>query len=115
MLLGNKPTWNVNSITQTWNSSPINSDNWFRYESESGDGGWLRAESFPRNNSFEFMLILMGPVFSLVLAISSTIFLNYNSFKQLIFSFISILSPLLYYLRGPFRSYGDEYIVANYL
>lgn len=115
LLNGNGPTWNLNSLAQLWGKTPLESSNWYSYISDTGESGWLRVDSFPKDSKTEFMMILMGPICSLFLALCTVVFLNLESLKQLIFTFISILSPFIYYIRGPFRDYGDEYLIAKYL
>jgi hypothetical protein len=115
------PTWGFIGLVQLWNTQPENPSNWVKTSTPDGEIGWLRLDSLPTNKSEIAIIGGAGPTASLLFAFFG-IWLAYkyknydvaHKYIGLMLALATSLVMVLYYLRSPFRTIGDEYDVATY-
>ena len=115
------PTWGFIGLVQLWNTQPENLDHWVKTSTPDGEIGWLRLDSLPTDKSEIAIIGAAGPIASLASALlglwAALKFKNRNiAFKYtgLMLALSISLTMMLYYLRSPFRTIGDEYDIATY-
>ncbi len=116
-IMGHEPIWAFTKLVQLWETPPINPNEWVETRGSEGERGWLKIGS-PLADKVEIVTAtaagplagLLGAVLGLIIAGRS----KKHTRKQiwLAFSLVSSLAAVLYYLRAPMRTGGDEYDIA---
>ena len=119
-IMGHEPVWGFTKLVQIWDTPPINPDEWVETNGPDGEQGWLKLSS-PLVDKVETRIAaaagplagLLGVLLGMMIARRS----NKLTWKQigLTFSLTSSLVAVLYYLRSPMRTGGDEYDIAMQL
>lgn len=114
------PTWGFIGLVQLWDTSPLNPNKWVEINTPDGETGWLRLDTLPDSKVENAVAAAAGPIASL-LSVIFGLWVAYKSDK-LIFKYTGLMlalvisfSMVLYYLRSPLRSIGDEYDIATQL
>lgn len=108
-----EPTWGFIGLVQRWDEPPLRPENWLEFRATDGDIGWLRLSRYPQGNLNQAIFSAAGPIAGMMAAIFG-LWLAYrkNSPTGLMIALVSSLAASLYYLRNPWRPYGDEYDIA---
>jgi len=115
-LTGSETTWVFTKVAQM-SEPPTNPAEWTKITSPDGSSNWIKVNSMPTRKIEKAitaaagpLLGLLGAAIGLVMSRRST---NITS-KQiwLVFVIAISLAAVLYYLRAPMRTGGDEYDVA---
>lgn len=116
-IMGHDPVWGFTKVVQVWDTPPKNPDAWIEITGPAGEQGWLKLSS-PIEGMVENVIAtgggplagLLGAVLGLVISRRS----RQTRWKQigLTFALASSLVAVLYYLRSPIRTGGDEYDIA---
>ena len=114
------PTWGFIGLVQRWDTPPLNLNHWVKTSTPDGETGWLRLDTLPDSKIEQAEAAAAGPIASL-LGVILGLWIAYKSDK-LTFKYIGLMlalvisfSMVLYYLRSPLRSIGDEYDIATQL
>lgn len=112
------PTWGFIGLVQRWDSPPLTPDHWVTTSTPNGEKGWLRLDTMPEGKAEKGSEAAAGPIASL-LAVILGLFAAYKSNKSafrhicLMLALSISFSMVLYYLRSPLRTIGDEYEIAT--
>lgn len=114
---GHAPIWGFIGLVQRWDSPPLHPENWAQVNEYEIQTGWLRLYSLPDGKTEKIIAAGAGPVASALSALLALAFscrkenLALRRFAQMFVLSMS-LGMSLYYLRSPWRAYGDEYDIA---
>jgi len=116
-MMGHEPVWAYTKVVQMSETTPFHPDEWTLKTYPDGATNWLKVSSLPTGNMEEALAAMAGPLTGLLSAILGLVMLRQsakNISKQVWLAYIlSIcLVAILYYLRAPIRTGGDEYDVA---
>jgi len=116
-VMGHEPVWAFTKVVQMSDAIPSNPDEWTMKTYPDGATNWLKVSSLPSGNIEEAIAAAAGPLLGLLSAIIGLIMSHRstkNTSKQTWLAFVLTISlvVVLYYLRAPTRTGGDEYDVA---
>jgi len=116
-IMGHDPVWGFTKLVQIWDTPPINPDVWIMTSGSEGEPGWWKLSSPLVGKTENVIATATGPLAGLLGAILGLVVARRSrkiTWKQIgvIFSFASSLVAVLYYLRSPLRTGGDEYDIA---
>ncbi len=116
-LMGHEPIWAFTKLVQQWDMPPIRPDEWVETRGSEGERGWLKLRSPITNPTEDLIAAAAGPLAGLLGAVLGLAVASRSkkvTWQQigLAFSLTASLAAVLYYLRAPIRSGGDEYDVA---
>jgi len=116
-LMGHEPVWAFTKMVQIWETPPIHPDEWVETRGSEGEQGWLKLSSPLVGNVEDGVAAIAGPMAGLLGATLGLIIATRSQnmrWRQigLAFSLSASLVAVLYYLRAPIRTGGDEYDVA---
>lgn len=116
-LMGREPVWAFTKLVQLWETTPVQPDQWVKITNSDGTTSWLKIGSWPIGNFEKAAASAAGPLaglFSAGLGLSLSRRSTKVTAKQAWLAYtISIsLVAVLYYLRAPMRTLGDEYDIA---
>lgn len=116
-LLGHEPVWAFTKQVQIWETPPVNPDEWVETRGSGGEQGWLKLSSPLVGKVENAAAAAAGPLAGLLGAALGIIVTSRSQnirWQQigLAFSLTASLTAVLYYLRAPIRTGGDEYDIA---
>lgn len=116
-VMGHEPVWAFTKIVQMSETPPTNPDAWTQKTYPNGDTNWLKLSSLPSGAVNEAVAAAAGPLLGLLSAALGLVMSNRSRklvFKQawLVYTLAISLVMVLYYLRAPMRTGGDEYDIA---
>jgi len=116
-VMGHEPVWAFTKVVQMSETTPSNLDEWTMKTYSDGATNWLKVSSLPTEGTEEAFSAAAGPLLGLLSAIiglaMSRRSVKVTSRKAWIAYVLSIsLVAVLYYLRAPTRTGGDEYDIA---
>ncbi len=119
-IMGHEPVWAFTKLVQIWETPPVNLDEWVETRGSEGERGWLKLHSPITNPTEDLIAAAAGPLAGLLGAVLSLAVASRSkkvTWQQigLAFSLTASLAAVLYYLRAPIRSGGDEYDMAMQL
>lgn len=115
-VMGHEPVWAFTKIVQMSETTPSHPDEWTMKTYPDGGTNWLKVSSLP-NGNIEEAIAAAGPLMGLLSAILGLVMLRRSAkvtAKQawLAYTISIALVAVLYYLRAPMRTGGDEYDIA---
>jgi len=116
-MMGYEPVWAFTKVVQMSETTPSHPDEWTMKTYPDGTTNWLKVSSLPSEGMEEALASLTGPLIGLLSAMLS-LFMSHRSArvtsKQIWLAYVLSISlvAVLYYLRAPIRTGGDEYDVA---
>ena len=118
-VMGREPVWGFTKIVQLWDS-PINPEEWVEITGADGELNWLKLNSLAESKTEEIINTIAGPLAGLLGAVLGVVAArrsNKIAVKQigLAYSLAGSIAAVLYYLRSPTRTGGDEYTAAALL
>jgi hypothetical protein len=119
-IMGRDPVWGFTKLVQIWDTQPKNPDEWVETVGLEGERGWLKLSSPVESDTEKFLNTVAGPLaglFSAALGLLIERRSENTIWKQvaLAYTLSASLAAILYYLRSPMRSGGDEYVIAMFL
>jgi len=116
-VMGHEPVWAFTKLVQLWETSPTNTSEWVEKINSDGSTSWLKLSSTITGKTESAIASAAGSLAGLLGAILGLVMLyrnQKNTSKQiwLAFSLTASLVAVLYYLRSPLRTGGDEYDIA---
>ena len=116
-VMGHEPVWAFTKVVQMSETTPFRPDEWTMKTYSDGATNWLKVSSLPTEGMEEALAALAGPLLGLLSAIFGLIMSRRNiknTSKQTWHAFVLTISlvAVLYYLRAPTRTGGDEYDIA---
>jgi len=119
-IMGHEPVWAFTKLMQLQETSPMNPDEWVEITNSDGTISWLKLSSPVTGKTEKAMASAAGPLaglFGAALGLIMTRRSRKTTSKQiwLAFAITSSLIAVLYYLRSPIRTGGDEYDIAMQL
>ena len=115
-VMGHEPVWAFTKLVQQWDP-PTDPTKWIETTDLDGSPKWLKLSSQPAGNMEYAVVAAAGPVAGLLSAILG-LFMSRRSIKVtskqawLAYALSISLVAVLYYLRAPMRTGGDEYDIA---
>jgi len=114
-LTGRETTWVFTKVAQM-SEPPINPAEWTEITSPDGSLSWTKVSSMPSGTG-RAVMAAAGPLMGLLGAVIGLVMLRRSkkaTSKQVWLAFVLSISlaAVLYYLRAPTRTGGDEYDVA---
>jgi len=116
-VMGHEPVWAFTKVVQMSETTPSNPDEWTMKTYSDGETNWLKVSSLPTGNMEEAIAAVAGPLAGLLSAILGLV-MSRRSVKVtskgvwLAYTLAISLVAVLYYLRAPMRTGGDEYDIA---
>ncbi|HSG42826.1 MAG TPA: hypothetical protein VLA72_06700 [Anaerolineales bacterium] len=116
-VMGHEPVWAFTKVVQMSETTPLNPDEWTMKTYPDGGTNWLKVSSLPAGNTEEVIAALAGPLLGLFSATLGLV-MSRRSVKVtsrqawLTYTLSISLVAVLYYLRAPMRTGGDEYDIA---
>lgn len=116
-VMGHEPVWAFTKVVQMSETTPLHPDEWTMKIYPDGGSIWLRVSSLPTGNIEEAIAAAAGPMAGLLSAILSLVMARRSikvTSKQVWLAYTLAISlvAVLYYLRAPMRSGGDENDIA---
>ena len=116
-IMGHEPVWAFTKVVQMSDTAPSYPDEWTMKTYSDGATNWLKVSSLPIEGMEEAMTASAGPLIGLLCAILGLVMSRRSTkvtSKQIWLAFVLTISlvTVLYYLRAPTRTGGDEYDVA---
>lgn len=116
-VMGHEPVWAFTKVVQISETIPSHPDEWTLKTYPDGGTNWLKVSSLPTGNMEETIAAAAGPLMGLISAVLGLVMSrrsNKVTTKQVWLAFVLTISlvAVLYYLRAPTRTGGDEYDVA---
>jgi len=113
---GHKATWVFTKVAQM-SEPPTNPAEWTEITSPDGSSSWTKVSSMPTGKTEKAIMAAAGPLLGLVSAVFGLVMSRRSArvtSKQIWLAFVLTVSlvAMLYYLRAPMRTGGDEYDVA---
>jgi len=114
---GRDPVWGFTKIVQIWDTPPVNPNVWVEIRGTEGEPGWLKLSSPLKGKAENVIASAAGPLAGLLGAVLGLVLARWSrkiTWQQigLVFSLAASLVAVLYYLRSPIRTGGDEYDIA---
>jgi len=118
-VMGHTPVWGFTKIVQL-SELPINPVEWVEITNPDDSSNWLKVGSLPSGKTEKAIAAAAGPLAGLFGAMLGVLLARRSrkiTWKQigLAFALVSSLVMVLYYLRSPMRTGGDEYDIATQL
>jgi len=118
-VMGHEPVWAFTKIVQL-SEPPINPVEWVKITNPDDSSNWLKISSLPSGKTENVIATAAGPLAGLFGALLGLVIARRSrkiTQKQigLTFTLASSLVAVLYYLRSPMRTGGDEYDIATQL
>lgn len=115
--MGHEPVWAFTKVVQMSETTPSKPDEWALKTYPDGETSWLKVSSLPSGKIEEAIAAAAGPLAGLLSAILGLVMSRRNrkiTSKQawLAYTLSISLVAVLYYLRAPMRTGGDEYDIA---
>ena len=115
-VIGHEPIWAFTKIVQL-SELPTNSVEWVEITNPDNTSNWLKVSSLPTGKTEKALAAAAGPLAGLFGAMLGVWIARRSrkiAWKQiwLTFALASSLVAVLYYLRSPTRTGGDEYDIA---
>lgn len=115
-VMGHEPVWAFTKVVQL-SEPPTNPAEWVEITNPDNSSNWLKVGSLPSGKAEKSLAAAAGPLAGLLCAMLGVLFAWRSkkiTWKQiwLTFSLASSLVAVLYYLRSPMRTGGDEYDIA---
>jgi hypothetical protein len=116
-VMGHEPVWAFTKVVQMSETTPSHPDEWTMKTYSDGATNWLKVSSLPTEGAEEAIVALAGPLLGLFSAVLGLVMSRRSrkiTSKQawLVYALAISLVAVLYYLRTPLRTGGDEYDVA---
>jgi hypothetical protein len=116
-VMGHEPVWAFTKVVQMSETTPSHPDEWTMKTYSDGATNWLKVSSLPTEGAEEAIVALAGPLLGLFSAVLGLVMSRRSrkiTSKQawLVYVLAISLVAVLYYLRAPMRTGGDEYDVA---
>jgi len=116
-MMGHDPVWAFTKVVQMSETTPLNPDEWTLKTYSDGATNWLKVSSLPVKGMEEAVTAAAGPLLGLLSAILGLVMSRRSTkttSKQMWLAYVMSISlvAVLYYLRAPIRSGGDEYDIA---
>jgi len=116
-VMGHEPVWASTKLVQLWETTPVNPDEWVAKTNSDGSTSWLKLSSLPASKAENAAMSAAGPLAGLFGAVLGLVMTRRSvkvTSKQiwLTFALTASLVAVLYYLRSPMRTGGDEYDIA---
>ena len=114
---GHEPVWAFTKMVQIWETPPTNPAAWVETRGAEGEQGWLKLGSPLVGKVENGVAAAAGPMAGLLGAILGLLIASRSQNTRrrqigLAFALSVSLTAVLYYLRAPLRTGGDEYDVA---
>jgi len=115
-VMGHNPVWAFTKVVQM-SEPPTNPDDWVEITNPDGSSNWLKVSSMPTSKAENALTAAAGPLLGLLSA-ALGLFMARRSvkvaYKQACLAYVLTISlvAVLYYLRAPMRTGGDEYDIA---
>ena len=118
-VMGRQPVWAFTRLVQLWETTPTNTDGWTEKINPDGSKSWLKISSPVVDPAEVAVVSAAGPLAGLLSAVLGLIMVQRSRLvvaKQiwLAFALSASLAAVLYYLRSPMRTGGDEFDIAAY-
>jgi hypothetical protein len=118
-VMGHEPVWAFTKVVQL-SEPPTNSAEWVEITNPDDSSNWLKVSSLPLGKTEKALAAAAGPLAVLLGAMLGVLIARRSrkiTWKQigLAFALVSSLVMVLYYLRSPMRTGGDEYDLATQL
>ena len=115
--MGHEPVWAFTKVVQMSDAIPSNPDEWTMKTYPDGTTNWLKVGSLPIEGVEETVIAAAGPLLGLLSAILGLVMSRRsvkNTSRQAWLAYVLSISlvAVLYYLRAPMRTGGDEYDIA---
>lgn len=116
-VMGHEPVWAFTKVVQMSETNPLDPEEWTEKTYPDGTTNWLKVSSLPSGKTEEAIAAAAGPLAGLLSAMLGLV-MSRRSVKTtskqvwLAFALTASLVAVLYYLRAPMRTGGDEYDVA---
>lgn len=115
--MGHEPVWAFTKLVQVWETPPVSPDEWVETRGSEGEQGWLKLSSALVSKVENAAAAAAGPLAGLLGAALGLVIASRSQnvpWQQmgLAFSLTASLTAVLYYLRAPLRTGGDEVDVA---
>lgn len=119
-VMGHEPEWGYTKLVQLSDTTPLNPDEWTEKIYSDSTKNWLKVSSLPGGTIEEAATAAAGPLVGLFSAALGLVMSRRSkkvTSKQvwLAYALTASLVAVLYYLRSPTRSGGDEFDVATQL
>ena len=116
-VMGHEPVWAFTKVVQMSDAIPSNPNEWTEIANPDGSSNWIKVDSMPTNETEKAITAAAGPLLGLLGAAIGLVISRRSTkitSKQiwLVFVIAISLAAVLYYLRAPMRTGGDEYDVA---
>ena len=116
-VMGHEPVWAFTKVVQMSDAIPSNPDEWTEIANPDGSSNWIKVNSMPTSETEKAITAAAGPLLGLLGAAIGLVISRRSTkitSKQiwLVFVIAISLAAVLYYLRAPMRTGGDEYDVA---
>jgi len=116
-IMGHEPVWAFTKVVQMSDTTPSYPDEWTMKTYSDGATNWLKVSSLPAEGMEEAITASAGPLLGLLGAVIGLVKSRRSTkviSKQIWLAFVLTISltTVLYYLRAPTRTGGDEYDVA---
>ena len=116
-VMGHEPVWAFTKVVQMSETTPTHPEDWTLKTYADGTTNWLKVSSLPTGNVEEAALAAAGPLAGLLSAIFGLVMTRRSvkvTSKQAWLAYVLSISlaAVLYYLRAPMRTGGDEYDIA---
>ena len=116
-VMGHEPVWAFTKVVQMSDAIPSNPDEWTEIANPDGSSNWIKVDSMPTNETEKAITAAAGPLLGLLGAAIGLVISRRSTkitSKQiwLVFVIAISLAAVLYYLRAPMRTGGDEFDVA---
>jgi hypothetical protein len=116
-VMGHEPVWAFTKVVQMSGTTPTNPDEWTEKTYPDGGTNWLKVSSLPSGNLEEAIAAAAGPLVGLFSALLGLLMSrrSANAITRqawLAYTLAISLVAVLYYLRSPMRTGGDEYDVS---
>lgn len=116
-VMGHEPVWAFTKVVQMSDTTPSHPDEWTIKTYPDGATNWLNVSSLPTGKMEEAIAAAAGPLAALLSAILGLVTARSSrkvTAKQawLAYTLAISLVAVLYYLRAPIRTGGDEYDIA---
>ncbi len=114
---GRGPVWGFIGLVQLWDTTPLHPAEWVKTSLPGGEQGWLHLTSPANSKVEEIISSAAGPVASLigaVLGLLLSVRSKDRAIRQigLMITLMTSFTMVLYYLRSPLRTAGDEFTIA---
>ena len=116
-VMGHEPVWAFTKVVQMSETTPLHPDKWTMKTYPDGATNWLKVSSLPAEGMEETIAAFAGPLLGLFSAILGLVMSRRSvrvTSKQAWLAYVLSISlvMVLYYLRAPMRTGGDEFDIA---